>query len=228
MDKLIDICQRHHLLIIEDAAQALGATFNNQKAGSFGLAGCFSFYPAKILGAYGNAGAVVTNDEAVAEKIKLLRNHGMKSKTEFIAYGFTSRLDNLQAAILNVKMNHLQDWISRRQQIAAIYDKGLADLDQIKRPATSDDLHFDVFQNYVLRAERRDQLAQYLKEKGIETLIKDPLPLHHHPLIGLSHFRLPLSEQLAKEVISLPLYPELTDGQIDYVIDQIHSFYQNS
>jgi len=225
MEKLTAISQKHNLIIIEDAAQALGATFKGRKAGSFGLGGCFSFYPAKILGAFGDAGAVVTNDENFAAKIRLLRNHGMKTKTEFVTYGFTSRLDNFQAAILNVKMNHLNDWIKRRRQIAGIYNQGLSGIRDLKLPPQSDADHFDVFQNYVLRAQKRDELFQFLKGKGVETLIKDPIPNHLQPLLKLSHFHLPVSEQLAKEVISLPMYPELTDGEIEYVINCVHQFY---
>ena len=235
MDRLLEIAHRQQLIIIEDAAQALGSQYRSgnpgwdqswRKAGSFGLAGCFSFYPAKLLGAYGDAGAVATNDEKIAEKVKLLSNHGMKSKTEFVDYGFTSRLDNFQAAILNVKFKHLLEWIERRREIARMYNAGLSEAASVVLPYFPDERHFDVYQNYVLKAQNRDELAAFLKENGVETLIKDPIPLHHQPALGLSHFELPYTEQLAKEVISLPIYPELANDQIEYVIKCVKDFYQ--
>ncbi len=228
MKKLMEIAEKHNLIVIEDTAQALGAKFNNKMAGTFGLAGCYSFYPAKILGAYGDGGGVATNDEKIAEKIRLFRDHGQKNKTEILCYGFTSRLDNLQAAILNVKFKYLPEWIKRRREIAEIYNRGLSSVAEIKLPPApdSDPKYFDVYQNYVLRAQKRDELFSFLKEKEVETLIKDPIAAHHHPNLGLSHFKLPYSEQLAKEVISLPMYPELTNEQVEYVIVCLKEFYQ--
>ncbi len=226
MEKLMDIAKKHSLIVIEDAAQAVGASLNGKRAGSFGLAGCFSFYPAKLLGAYGDAGIVCTDNGEFAEKVRLLRNHGLKTKTEILLYGFTSRLDNLQAAILNVKFKYVPQWIERRQKIAEIYKKGLSLVKEIKLPPDSGSRFYDVFQNYVIRAENRDGLFNFLKEKGVETLIKDPVPNHLHKSLGLSRFKLPLTEQLANEVISLPMYPELTDEQVDYVISCVKEFYQ--
>ena len=227
MDKIMEIAQKYNLIVIEDAAQALGAQFNNQKAGSFGLTGCFSFYPAKILGAYGDAGAITTNNEEIAEKIRLLRSHGQKTKTEIVCYGWTARLDNLQAAVLNIKFKYLPEWIKRRREIAQIYNEGLKNVSQIKLPPApdSDKRYFDVYQNYVIRAEKRDELKAYLEKQGVETLIKDPLPNHWQKGLNLMHFHLPLTEQLAKEVISLPMYPELTQEQIEYVIKCVKEFY---
>ncbi len=233
MAKIMEIAQKHNLIVIEDAAQSLGAEFNGKKAGSFGISGCFSFYPAKLLGSLGDGGAVVTNDAEVAEKIRLLRNHGQRKnsttdKIEIICYGFTSRLHNLQAAILNVKFKHLPEWIKRRREIAEIYNKGLSNIAEVKLPPApnSDERYFDVYQNYVLKAQKRDELFNFLKEKGVETLIKDPIANHHQPNLGLSHFQLPYTEQLAKEVISLPMYPELIQEQIEYVINSIREFYK--
>jgi len=225
MEKLEALAKKYNLVIIEDAAQALGAEFKGKKAGSFGLAGCFSFYPAKILGALGDGGLVVTNSEELAQKLRLLRNHGQKTKTEIVCYGFTSRLHNLQAAVLNVKFKHLNDFIKRRQEIANIYNQGLLSIKEIKTPFLSDSNHFDVFQNYVIKAEKRDELFSFLKDRGVETLIKDPVPNHWHKDLGLTDFKLLQSEKLAKEVISLPMYPELEDSQVQYVISQIKEFY---
>lgn len=229
MEKLMEIASKHNLIIIEDAAQALGAKFNNKMAGTIGLAGCYSFYPAKILGTFGDGGGLATNDEKISEKIRLFRDHGQKTKTEILCFGWTSRLDNLQAAVLNIKINHLNEWIKRRREIASIYNKNLSDISGIKLPPEpdSDEKHFDVFQNYVLKAGKRDELFTSLREKGVETLIKDPIAVHHHPGLGLSDFHLPFSEELAKEVISLPLYPELTDEQVEYVIESVKDFYKD-
>ena len=228
MEKLMKIASEHNLLVIEDAAQALGATFNDKKAGSFGVTGCFSFYPAKCLGSFGDAGIVVTNSEEIAEKARLYRNHGQQTKNEIILFGFNSRLDNLQAAILNVKFNYLPGWIERRREVANIYHQGLSDLPYLKLPPApeSGGHHFDTYQNYVIRAENRDKLAAYLSESGIETLILWAKPIHRQKALNLSHFRLPVTEQLAKEVLSLPMNTELSNEQVEFVIGSIRKFYK--
>ena len=229
MGRLMEIANEHNLLVIEDAAQALGATFDGKGAGSFGLTGCFSFYPAKMLGAAGDGGAVVTNDEEIAEKIRLLRDHGyQRSSGDILYYGYNSRLDNLQAAILSVKLKHLPKWIERRRELASIYHQGLSDLQELKLPPPprSDDHFFDVYQNYVIRANERDRLVAHLRESGIEILISWHKPMHHHDALGLKHFHLPKTEQVSNEVLSLPMYPELSDEQVKYVVDAISNFYK--
>jgi dTDP-4-amino-4,6-dideoxygalactose transaminase len=229
MGKLMEIADEHNLIIIEDAAQALGASFNGKKAGSFGLTGCFSLYPAKILGAAGDGGFATTNDEKVKEKICLLRDHGQDRKTgKILFYGFNSRLDNLQAAILNVKLKYVPEWNERRRELANFYHKGLSDLRDIKLPPPprSDSRFFDVYQNYVIRSKKRDQLVEYLRESGVEVLVSWPKPLHHHKALGLGKFHLPKTEQISKEVLSLPMYPELSDEQVEFVIEVIHDFYK--
>ncbi len=227
MDKIMRLAKKYNLIVIEDAAQSLGAKFNGKMAGSFGITGCFSFYPAKILGALGDGGIVTTNNKNIAEKIHLLRNHGQKTKTKIVCYGFTSRLHNLQAAVLNVKFKYLPKWIRRRREIAQIYSKGLLDISEIKLPSAprADVRFFDAYQNYVIRAQKRDELFNHLKENGVETLIKDPIPLHFHIALGLCQFKLPYTERLAKEVISLPMYPELTNKQVEYAISCVCNFY---
>jgi len=222
MDKIMEIAQKHNLIVIEDAAQALGAEYQGRKAGSFGLASCFSFYPAKILGSIGDGGAVVTSSFEMAEKIKLLRNHGQKTKTEIVSYGFTSRLHNLQATVLNVKFKHLGEWIEKRREIAQIYNNGLGQINQVEVPPFS---RFDVFQNYVIKAQDRDKLQDFLLKKGVETLVKDPVPNHWHKKLNLSHFSLPCTEKLSELVISLPMYPELSQDQVNYVIKCVKEFY---
>ena len=228
MDKIMEIAEKHNLIVIEDAAQSLGAIFNGKRAGSIGLTGCFSFYPAKILGCAGDSGALTTNDEKIAEEIRLLRDHGQKTKREIICFGWNSRLDNLQAAILNVKFRYLTKWLKNRRIIAQVYNKNLAGIKEIKlpEPPDSDKRYFDVYQNYVLRAEKRDELFEFLKKKRVETLIKDPIPNHWQKGLGLEHFKLPVSERLAEEVISLPMYPELTRDQQKYVIKCVKEFYE--
>lgn len=229
MERLMEIAEKNNLIVIEDSAQSLGAKFNNKMAGTFGLAGCYSFYPAKILGTFGDGGGLATSDEKVSEQVRLFRDHGQKTKTEILCFGWTSRLDNLQAAFLNIKIKHLKEWLKRRREIASIYNKDLSGVSGIKLPPgpDSDGKHFDVYQNYVLRAEKRNDLFNFLKEKGVETLIKDPIAVHHHSGLGLTGFHLPFSEELAEKVISLPMYPELTDEQIKYVIEVVKEFYSN-
>ncbi len=228
MARLMTIARRYNLLIIEDAAQALGAAFEGKKAGSFGLAGCFSFYPAKILGGFGDGGIVVTNNQEVAKKVRLLRDHGQDRETgDILGYGFNSRLDNLQAAILDVKLKHLPDWIKRRRKLANLYERGLSGLSQVKTPPPPQEgRYFDVFTNYVIRAEKRDELVNYLRESGIEILISWPKSMHHHPALGLRHFSLPETEKISQEVLSLPLFPELGEDKVEFVIESIRNFYK--
>lgn len=225
MEKIMGVADRHGLTVIEDSAQALGGTFDGKKAGAFGLSGCFSFYPAKLLGAAGDAGLVCTNDAAFADRIRLFRDHGRKNKDELAFYGFNSRLDNLQAAILNVKLKYLESWIHRRREIAEQYFSGLEGVPGVVLPPRSGGRHYDVYQNFVLRVSERDVLATFLKENGIEIIISNPIPVHFQKGLGLSHFRLPKTERFAEEVISIPNIPELSREQIDYVIQTIRSFY---
>jgi dTDP-4-amino-4,6-dideoxygalactose transaminase len=211
MGRLMEIANEHDLLVIEDAAQALGATFDGKKAGSFGLTGCFSFYPAKMLGAAGDGGIAVTNNEEIAEKIRLLRDHGYQRSTgDILYYGYNSRLDNVQAAILDVKLKHLPKWIERRRELVSLYHQGLSDLQE----------------NYVIRAKERDKLVAHLEESGIEILVSWPKPMHHHDALGLMHFQLPKTEQISNDVLSLPMYPELSDEQVEFVVEAVRNFYK--
>lgn len=225
MEKIMALAKKYNLHVIEDSAQALGATFDGRKGGSWGIAGCFSFYPAKLLGACGDAGLVSTNDPEIARKIKLYRDHGRETKDTFAFYGFTGRLDNLQAALLNVKFKYLSSWIERRRKIAKLYYEGLADVDGIILPPMSGGRHDDVFQNYVIRAGRRDELLSYLRENGVEVMVSNPIPINRQPKLPLNHFKLPITERLAAEVISIPMIPELSDDQVGYVIQTIRKFY---
>lgn len=228
MERIMAIAEKHSLIIIEDAAQALGATFDGKKAGSFGLTGCFSFYPAKILGTAGDGGLVATNDEEIARKLRGLRDNGRVDwQSEVIGYGFNSRLDNLHAAILNAKLKFVPQWVERRREIATLYHKGLSDLDELKlppRPQTGG-RYYDVFQNYVVRTKRRDEMASHLSENGIEILISWPIPMHHQKALSLGHFKLPETEAISREALSLPMYPELSDEQVEFVIESIRNFH---
>ena len=229
IERLMEIANEHKLFVIEDAAQALGASFKGKGAGSFGLVGCFSFYPAKMMGAAGDGGIAVTNDEEIAEKIRLLRDHGYQRSTgDILFYGYNSRLDNLQAAILDVKLKHLPEWIERRRELASLYLEGLSDLQELKLPPPphSNDRFFDVYQNYVVGAKERDRLVAHLRESGIEILVSWSKPMHHHEALCLKHFHLPKTEQISNEVLSLPMYPELNDEQVEFVIGAIHNFYK--
>jgi dTDP-4-amino-4,6-dideoxygalactose transaminase len=229
MARLTEIATKYDLLIVEDAAQTLGATFDRRKAGSFGLTGCFSFYPAKMLGAAGDGGIAVTNDEEIAEKIRLLRDHGYQRSTgEMLCYGYNSRLDNIQAAILDAKLKHLPEWIDRRRELASRYHQGLSELQELQLPPLplSNDRFFDVYQNYVIRAKERDKLVAHLRKSCIEILISWPKPMHHHEALGLNRFHLPKTEQISNEVLSLPMYPELSDDDVEFVVDAISNFYK--
>lgn len=225
MDRLMEIAEKHSLPVIEDAAQALGATYEGVCGGAWGLAGAFSFYPAKLLGGYGDAGAVVTNNAPLADCLRALRDHGRVSKTELNGWGWNCRLDNLQAAVLDLKLKRIPDVINRRRQLAAIYDEALTGIAQVVLPARPDHgPHFDVYQNYVIEAERRDDLMQHLTDKRIETMVSWPVPMHHQP-IGLGRFRLPRTEELSGRVLSLPLTNELEEHQVIFVADSIREFY---
>lgn len=226
MDKIMKLAEKYDLLVVEDAAQAFGATFKGKKAGSFGIAGCFSLYPAKILGAAGDGGIVVTDNEDVADEIRLLRDHGRLNKEDIACYGYNSRLDNIQATILNVKLKYVSQWIEKRRKLAKVYQEGLYDIPQIKLPpAPSKGIYFDTYQNYVIQAERRDELAKYLLNAGIETIISWPKAMHQQIGLHLKGYKLPITEALAREVISIPLIPEISEQQVEYVIQTIREFY---
>ena len=225
MTQLSALAQQHGLALIEDAAQAHGATWAGKHTGSLAPMACFSFYPGKNLGAYGDAGAVTTDDEALAERIRLLRNHGRRSKYVHDVVGANARIDALQAAILRAKLPYLAGWTAQRQALAARYHELLADcevvLPQVHKQATA------AWHLYVIRTGRRDQLLHYLKEHGVEAGIHYPVPLHLQPAyaaLGYSLGDLPVTEAVADSCLSLPLYPEMTETQQDRVVELIHTF----
>ncbi|MBN2121409.1 MAG: DegT/DnrJ/EryC1/StrS family aminotransferase [Candidatus Omnitrophica bacterium] len=233
MDKIMNIAKRYGLKVVEDACQAHGATYNFQdsesrlkakRAGSMGDVGCFSFYPGKNLGAYGDGGAVVTDNDEVADKVKLLRNHGEQNKYNHLIVGYCSRLHALQAAILNVKLKKLDEWNGKRRKNALSYNRLLKDLDVII-PYVSDRVE-SVYHLYVIRVRNRDKLREILGSKGIAAGIHYPVPLHLQPAykhLGYNKGDFPVAEAVAEEILSLPMYPELSREQIEYVIEQIRA-----
>lgn len=226
MDKIQAIADDYGLLIIEDAAQALGATYKGKMAGAFGVSGCFSLYPAKLLGCAGDGGVVVTNADWVASKVRTLRDHGRVTKNAVDGYGYNSRLDNLQAAILNVKMKHLDEWLKYRRLLAGVYQRGLYDVTEVQLPPPpSLGGHFDSYQNYVIRAQRRDELVKALTDAGIETIVSWPVAMHKQEGLPLHGLHLPVTEELARTVVSLPLIPEISGQQVEYVVETIRRFY---
>lgn len=211
MGPLLAVARKHGLRVIEDCAQAHGARYQGRRIGTLGDIGCFSFYPGKNLGAFGDAGAVVTNDDQLAEHVRLLRDHGRKDKYEHLIPGINGRLDTLQAAILRVKLRSLEDWNERRRAIAEAYTDRLKETSGLTTPFVPEGME-PVYHLYVLRSENRDDIRRQLSEKGISTGIHYPIPLHLQPAYrDLGYFAgdFPESERAADEVFSLPMYPEL-------------------
>jgi dTDP-4-amino-4,6-dideoxygalactose transaminase len=226
MGPIMTIASQHGLKVIEDAAQAIGAEEDGKRIGSIGDIGCFSFYPTKNLGAYGDGGMVTTNDADLAERIDMLRRQGSRQKYHNEILGFNSRLDEIQAALLRVKLNYLDEWTVARQRVASRYSELLTGRG-VEPPWVRPDVRH-VFHQYTVRAPRRDELQAFLREQGTGTMIYYPIPLHRLPVyadLGYSETSLPVSEQAAREVLSLPMYPELTEDQIQTVVEQITHFY---
>jgi len=226
MEAFLQLARPRGIAVIEDAAQAHGAIYRGQKVGGLGIAAGFSFYPGKNLGAYGDAGAIVTNDEALADRIAMLRDHGRKAKYLHEIPAYNMRMDGLQGAILDVKLNYLPAWNQARQQIARRYAEQLHQVPGLILPKTFKDREH-VFHLFVIQVDRRDQLQQWLKERGIETGIHYPVPLHLQPayrLPGSPPPRLPVAERLAERILSLPIYPEMKPEQAQWVVEAITEF----
>jgi dTDP-4-amino-4,6-dideoxygalactose transaminase len=225
MNKIIKLSRKYNLKVIEDAAQSLGATFNGKKSGTFGLLGCFSVHPMKNLSCAGDGGFISTNNKKLAEKLKSLRNLGKKSRTEFLGFGYNSRLDNLQAALLNVKLKRLDEWIRRRQKIAFQYDAKLLGT-PIIIPMYTPIGYNDVYNSYIIRTKYRDELLRYLIKKEIECFVHYPRPTYKIKSLNLPDFKLFMTEKICKEVISLPINPHMTNRQINYVVRAIKDFFK--
>ncbi|MCE5310597.1 MAG: DegT/DnrJ/EryC1/StrS family aminotransferase [Acidobacteriales bacterium] len=227
MDALGRIADKHHLLIVEDAAQALGARYKGCCAGTFGVSAAISFYPAKVLGCLGDGGALVTNDTEVYERAAELCDFGRNHNGNVVRWGFNSRLDNLQAAFLDFQLRKYGDVISRRRRIAALYTQYLKDVKEIVLPPApeSDPDHFDIYQNYEIEAEERDQLRKYLRDVGVGTLVQwGGKAIHHMKALGFTQ-HLPYTDWMFDRLLMLPMNMSLSDDDVCYVCDNIRSFY---
>jgi dTDP-4-amino-4,6-dideoxygalactose transaminase len=230
LDPLRTLADDHGAHLIEDAAQAQGARYKGDVVGSLGVAGCFSFYPGKNLGAYGDAGGITTSDSAMATRIRSLRNHGQVAGGAKFTYGelgYNHRMDGLQGAVLDVKLKHLERWNVRRREIAKRYDEGLAGLDGLSTPSTAAWAD-PVYHLYVIRCNDRDALAAALKERQIQTAVQYPVPLHATTAFsdcGAAVGDLPVTEKACEQILSLPIFPELDDTQVDRVIEAVRDFF---
>jgi dTDP-4-amino-4,6-dideoxygalactose transaminase len=225
IDDVSSIAENNDLFVIEDAAQAHGARYRGRPVGSFGHVAAFSFYPAKNLGAFGDAGAVVTNDAEVADAVRLMRNYGQSEKHRHEHLGWNRRLDTIQAAVLRVKLRHLDRWNARRQDLAGLYDH-LLEGQRVTTPSTKP--HRDhVYHLYVIQVEDRDALRAFLRERGIDTGIHYPVPIHLQPAyahLGCEAGTFPVAEAGAGRILSLPMFPELSDEQVEHIADGIEAF----
>lgn len=223
MDRIMQLAKDYNLKVVEDCAQAFGAEYKGRKVGSIGDVGCFSFFPTKNLGCYGDGGLVTTNDPEIAEKVRALRVHGAKSKyRDYISDGYKSRLDALQAAILRVKLKYIDEWNERRRKNALIYNK-LLENSHIRLPEEKPECKH-IYYSYVIAVDKRDDLQGYLKGKGIETAVYYPIPLHLISIyedLGYKEGDFPVAEKSAKTVLSLPMYPELTEEEIHFICSSV-------
>ena len=228
MNPILELAGKYDLKIIEDCAQALGAEHNGKKVGSLGEVSCFSFFPSKVLGAYGDGGMILTDSPEITEKVKILRNHGTREKYYHVIPGFNSRLDSLQAAILRVKLRHANEWIDQRRQRAQFYSQLLSSIEGIEPPSIAPE-GYHVFNYYTIRLRniRREKLREFLTFQGITTAIYYPLSLHLQKAFKPLGYKLgdfPESEAAQEEVLSLPIYPELSEGQIEKIVAAVRDY----
>jgi len=223
MDPILEIAKKHNLFVVEDACQAHGALYKGKPAGSMGDAGCFSFYPGKNLGAYGEAGAVITNNAELANKMRMIRDHGQEKKYYHGCIGWNARMDGIQGAILSVKLKYLPSWNDGRRKNAALYSSLLNGSDSIITPKEMDYAKH-VYHIYAIRTKNRDELIAKLGEKGVNCGIHYPVPVHlqnAYASLGLKKGTFPVAEKVASEFVSLPMFAELTEEQIHYVADEV-------
>ena len=227
MDPLLEIAKRHGLRVIEDCAQAHGAEYKGRKAGSIGDAGGFSFYYSKNLGGYGEGGFVTTNDSALAEKIRKVRDHGSGIRYHHDLVGLNGRLDEIQAVVLRTKLPHLAEWNAKRREHARLYSELLKDTPAVTPVEISETV--PVYHLYVIRIPKRDELQAFLKERGIFTGIHYPVPIHLQKAVDFLGYKkgdLPVTENLVSQILSLPMYAELTDQEIKYISDSVKAFFE--
>ncbi|HOK40998.1 MAG TPA: DegT/DnrJ/EryC1/StrS family aminotransferase [bacterium] len=228
MKEIMESGKKHNLYVIEDCAQAHGALYKNQKIGSFGIISCFSFYPGKNLGAYGDAGIILTSDEKIYDRLILLRNHGRHTKYYHEIHGYNHRIDGIQAAVLNVKLKYLDKWNKRRREIAKLYNEYLKETDLIL--PYEKEARECVYHLYVVRHPKRDKIITELKKHNIISAIHYNLPLHLQPCMkGLGYKKgdFPVAEKVADEVFSLPMFPELKDEEVFYISDVLKKILKN-
>ena len=226
MDPILKIARSNNIAVIEDACQAHGALYKNRKAGSMGAVGCFSFYPGKNLGAFGEGGAIVTQDEAIAQKIKMIRDHGQRKKYIHDMEGYNGRLDAIQAGVLRIKLKRLSDWNKSRRENAAYYNELLSEIPSINLLTEAEFAH-SVYHLYVILANNRDELQNFLNDKGIATGLHYPLPLHLQKAYAHLQYKngaFPVTEDVANRLLSLPMFPELTREQIEHVVHSIKEY----
>jgi len=230
MDPIMDIAQKHGLFVIEDASQAHGAEYKGKKSGSIGDVGCFSFYPGKNLGAYGEAGAVVTNNTKLVEKIQMLRDHGQPKKYHHEFIGWNSRMDGIQGAVLSVKLKYLDRWNEARRNVAHFYKESLSSLDGVILPKEADYAKH-VYHIFAIRIQNRNKLIENLAQKDIHCGIHYPIPVHltnAYSYLGYAEKSFPVTEKCAKELLSLPMFAELKLEQIEFVAREIKNFVQSN
>ena len=226
MDKILEIAKKHNLMVFEDACQAHGALYKGKKAGSMGLAGCFSFYPGKNLGAFGEGGAVITQDEKLAKCMSMLRDHGQEQKYYHAMEGYNGRLDAIQAGVLRIKLKRLEAWNASRRKNVVYYNELLSKINGITTPVEADGVE-SVYHIYLILADDRDGLQKFLTEKGIGTGLHYPVPLHlqkAYKSLGYKEGDFPITEKVAKKLLSLPMFAELTKEQIEYVCEAIKEY----
>ena len=226
MDDILRIAKKYNVRVIEDCAQAHGTAYKGKKVGSFGDAGCFSFYPSKNLGAFGDGGIIVTDSKELEHKLRLLRNYGQESRYFNIIKGFNSRLDEIQASILRFKLKELDNWNKIRINIAKKYTESFKSLPIIYPQVVSDSMH--VFHLYVIRVRNREKFMDYLSRNGVNVLIHYPVPIHLQPAykdLEIEEGSLPVTEMVSKEIVSIPIYPELEEREVDYIIGKIKNYF---
>jgi dTDP-4-amino-4,6-dideoxygalactose transaminase len=226
LGRIMAVAKKYDLALIEDCAQAHGAEYQGRKVGTFGSLGCFSFYPTKNLGAFGDGGAIVTDDEKLAEKCRLIRNYGQKNRYEHEVYGINSRLDELQAAILSVFLPDLDKSNQKRKELAEVYRQELADCSEIKLPMVRSEAKH-IYHLFVIETENRDQLQEHLKGQGIPSLVHYPIPIHKQKCFKeFNGISIPVTEKMAAKILSLPIYPELSPAEIATVAIKIKEFFK--
>lgn len=226
MHALLDIAHRHGLKVVEDAAQAIGSSFDGKKAGSLGDTGCFSFFPSKNLGAFGDGGLVITDDQELSKRIGIIKDHGSTRRYHHSMLGFNGRLDAIQAAVLRVKLRYLDEWTEKRRRNASYYGERLGKY--VKVPFCREG-YFHVFHQYSILTEQRDRLTEYLSSRGVPTAIYYPIPLHLQEVFrGLDYGKgdFPVAETVSEKILSLPVFPELEDNEKEYIVNAIVSFFK--